>query len=120
MNASQQAALQMQQAAEEGTLMAKHTKPRGEDAPAGMYLFAYHGRSDPEQELSSWGFDGPTIGPLKEFCVTYLASVTLMFADDTEINGGPGSVIRFEQDMLYVSGSWYGDWETFYHAGGPL
>ena len=33
-------------------------------APGRMHLGLYHGRTDPDQQMDSWGFVGPTVGPL--------------------------------------------------------
>src|SRR5580765_2933120 len=62
------------------------TKPR----KPGLYLGLFHGRHQPNEQMDSWGFDGPTIGPLKWCHTTYAADIKIEFeqaADAVEYFG---------------------------------
>jgi hypothetical protein len=48
-------------------------------AKPGLYLAMTHGRHHPDDQLNGWGFDGPTIGPLKWCHTTYATEVRFEF-----------------------------------------
>jgi hypothetical protein len=48
-------------------------------AKPGLYLALTHGRHHPDEQLSGWGFDGPTIGPLKWCHTTYAIEIRFEF-----------------------------------------
>jgi hypothetical protein len=46
-------------------------------SPGKLYLRLYHGRTDPDQTMDGWGFDGPTFGPLSAVVETYVSHLRL-------------------------------------------
>ena len=48
-----------------------------------IYLSLLHGRNDPEEELSEWGFAGPMLGPFKSIHFTYTTHVRCL-----DVRGG--------------------------------
>jgi len=91
------------------------TKPR----KPGLYLGLFHGRHQPNEQMDSWGFDGPTIGPLKWCHTTYAADIKIEFeqaVDAVEYFGVKD--VQFEMalegDMIAFGGMYYGDWTVYY------
>lgn len=91
----------------------EHTKP----TEPGLYLYLFHGREDPEQDMDEWGVNGPHIGPLKWAHTTYGATVELKFADGFETGPLPADVLSIKDDLLYYDGMYYGDWSLYLHEG---
>ena len=76
--------------------------------PGKMYLRLYHGRTNPDQEMDDWGFDGPTFGPLSGYVHTYCSNFRCYAECGTdeiwlETNG----------DMICWDDCYYGDMEVF-------
>jgi len=69
-----------------------------------LYLHLFHGRADPEDLLSDWGTDGPTIGPFDTFHSTYCNALELWRGEASFELSTSRSVIRF-------GGVFYGDLE---------
>ncbi|AOX99670.1 hypothetical protein BJP62_03885 [Jeongeupia sp. USM3] len=104
-------------------LLARHSWGcgfRSLSPPPGMYLTLHHGRHAKDEELDDWGFDGPRIGPIDWAHITYLDSINLGFSDGGETGPMYGAdPLRFEQDMLFYAGCWYGDWEIQWLGAKP-
>ena len=87
----------------------------------GLYLGLFHGRTHPREQLDNWGFDGPTIGPLRWYHTTYLSDIKIEFeaAADALPYFGEAEV-QFELpvngDLLSYGGMYYGDWTVYYVA----
>jgi hypothetical protein len=76
--------------------------------PDQMYLRLYHGRTDPNQKMPDWGFDGPTFGPLSCYVQTYSRTLRIHgYSDDDEV------WLKMFDDMIQWEGSFYGDMEIF-------
>ena len=91
------------------------SKPR----KPGLYLGLFHGRHPPDQQMDDWGFNGPTIGPLKWCHTTYAAHIKIEFenaSDAVEYFGIEEAYIdmNLEGDMLTFGGMYYGDWTVYY------
>ncbi len=87
-----------------------------------MQIQLFHGRDNPNEEIDDWGFDGPTIGPLRFVHTTYANFVRLAFVDEaTQKRFFPDSPAVFpdpvdlyvDTDCLAYGGSYYGDWSVF-------
>ena len=70
-------------------------------------LELFHGRSDPEEQLETWGSQGPVF--LVDYVhVTYLCDIKLGIPEPA----GDGD-LRFVEDLVYYDGAYYGDWSVF-------
>ncbi len=69
------------------------------------YLMLWHGRTNPEEELSNWGEAGPVFGPFLYFQMTY--GIEIKFARE---DGHRLSVVH---GLVYYDGMYYGDWSFF-------
>jgi hypothetical protein len=76
--------------------------------PGKLYLRLYHGRTDPDQTMDGWGFDGPTFGPLAAFVQTYLANARLYGESPSDEHW-----LETHADMVRFGGAYYGDLEAF-------
>jgi len=70
-----------------------------------VYLYLIQGRKDPEQQMTGWGFNGPTLGLFAAIHVTYLSSLRCIRDDHSELE------LRFCQGMLAHVGAFNGDFE---------
>ena len=77
-------------------------------APGKMYLRLYHGRTDPDQEMDGWGFDGPTFGPLSSYVHTYCSNFRI-FAEC----GTDEIWLQRHADMICWDACYFGDMEVF-------
>src|SRR6185437_4495240 len=83
--------------------------PKGRSLdPGRMYLRLYHGRTDPDQEMEEWGFDGPTFGPLSSYVHTYCSTFRIHAAEGYE-----EIWLDKYDDMIRWDGCFYGDLEVF-------
>ena len=73
-----------------------------------LYIRLFHGRTDPDQDMDDWGFDGPVLGPYQFAHTTYTCHVKLGRLD------GNCDELLIHEDMLYYDGCYYGDWSVFY------
>jgi len=73
-----------------------------------MYVRLYHGRTDPEQDMDDWGFQGPTFGPLSCYVHTYCST----FRIHGESNASE-LWLETHRDMIRWGGSFFGDLEVF-------
>jgi len=77
-------------------------------APGKMYLRLYHGRTDPDQQMDDWGFDGPTFGPISCYVQTYCGTFRIYGEDHiSEV------WLETQDDMIRWDGCFYGDLEVF-------
>lgn len=70
-----------------------------------LTLRLFHGRRSPEERLTDWGRDGPTLGPLRSVNSTYCEELRLETTDGELVEL---SVIR---GLIYYGGVFYGDFE---------
>ena len=85
----------------------------------GLYLGLFHGRHLPSEQMNDWGFNGPTIGPLRWCHTTYAFDIKIEFedaADALECFGVAQEqfVIAVNDDLLVFGGMYYGDWTVYY------
>lgn len=76
--------------------------------PGKMYLRLYDGRTDPDQKMDDWGFDGPIFGPLSCYVHSYCST----FRIHGEGNSNELWLERYD-DMISWDGCFYGDLELF-------
>ena len=79
----------------------------------GVYLHLLHGRTDPDQNMTDWGFAGPILGPFEAIHVTYKEHIRCIAALAT----GDELELGFHGDLLVHDGKYYGDFEIC--AGHP-
>jgi len=85
----------------------------------GLYLGLLHGRRHAQEAMNGWGFDGPTIGPLRWCHTTYASDIKIEFedeADAVEYFGESHSQVQMtvDADMLIYDGCYFGDWTVYY------
>jgi hypothetical protein len=73
-----------------------------------VWIEMFHGRLEPDEEMSDWGFQGPVVGPFDWIHTTY----------DVDMRGGRNSddkVVDFpiRNGLLLWEDKWYGDWSIF-------
>ena len=73
------------------------------------YLRLFHGRNEPDEQLDGWGFDGPVLGPISSFHVTYGGATMRVSFEQLE----EGMFLPFEKDLLVCEGKYYGDFCLF-------
>lgn len=67
----------------------------------------FHGRISPDEQLESWGRQGPVF--LVDYVhVTYLCDIKLGIPEPA----GDGD-LHFVEDLVYYDGVYYGDWSVF-------
>lgn len=90
------------------------TKP---DRP-GLYLGLFHGRHDPNDQMTDWGFNGPLIGPLSFVHTTYTNNIKLGFESNADAKRYFPTqiehVLTVSDDMVLFNSKFYGDWTVFY------
>ncbi len=84
----------------------------------GLYLGLFHGRRSPLEQMDDWGFDGPTIGPLKWCHTTYAFNIKIQFENSVDALNYFG--VQQEQffldmngDLVVFEGMYYGDWTVY-------
>ena len=60
-----------------------------------LYIRLFHGRTNPNQDMDDWGFDGPVLGPYQFAHTTYVSHVKLGRSD------GNCDELHIHEDMLY-------------------
>lgn len=70
-----------------------------------VYVLLFHGRTDPAENLTDWGFTGPTLGPFAAVHFTYKEYIRCISDSDEETELG------FCDDCLEYDGKYYGDFE---------
>jgi len=78
-----------------------------------LYLYLFHGRENPDQNLDDWGEEGPTFGPLQYVHTTYRDDIKVLAAGAAD-----SVVLSTVGDCLYYDGMYYGDWSV-YEADSP-
>lgn len=86
-----------------------------------MHLRLFHGRHTPDEQLSDWGFDGPTLGPLRYVHTTYAAVMHVGFVSKaaaaacgiTVDEEDPTLDLYIVDDLLVHDGKYYGDWSVY-------
>jgi hypothetical protein len=69
-----------------------------------VYIFFYHGRHAPDEELNDWGFDGPVMGPFDYVQITYGCDIK---AIDEKEKLPHFTIIK--DGLVEVLGAFYGD-----------
>jgi len=110
-----QALADIETEAANSTLQQYGSKPK----KPGLYLELSHGRRDPREQMSGWGFDGPAIGPLKWYHTTYVSDIKIEFenaADAVEYFCVSQAFFELpvEAGLLVFGGMYYGDWTVYY------
>lgn len=82
------------------------------------YLELFHGRKDPNQDMDGWGFNGPIIGPIEWFHVTYFSTIQIRFKDlkTAKANGFDSAediFLETDGDMLVLDDNYYGDFSIY-------
>lgn len=80
--------------------------------PGKLYLRLYHGRTNPEQEMDDWGFEGPVIGPVTAVVATYLQDIRVFGERPTD-----ELWLESTKGMIVWEASYYGDFAVF--CAGP-
>jgi hypothetical protein len=70
-------------------------------------LELFHGRSRPDEQLDTWGSQGPVF-LVRYVHVTYLCDIKLGIDEPA----GDGD-LHFVEDLVYYDGCYYGDWSVF-------
>jgi len=78
-----------------------------------IYLYLFHGRKNPDEQMDDWGEDGPTLGPLQYVHTTYRDDIKVLAAGAAD-----SVVLSTVGDCLYYDGMYYGDWSV-YEADSP-
>lgn len=82
---------------------------------APVYLHLYHGRVLADTQMDDWGFEGPTIGPLRYVHGTYACDLKFDFTEDSgdafKRFGFDSQSVRlaYHEDMIPFGGAFYGD-----------
>jgi hypothetical protein len=74
-----------------------------------IYLNLYHGRDSVDEILHDWGLDGPIIGPLTSFQVTYMFHIKLDHEDETTGEWTRLDLFSNKHDLIEFQGKFYGD-----------
>jgi len=71
-----------------------------------LYLYLFHGRLDPEEDMNDWGTTGPTFRTGRYAHTTY--------ASDVKLDNPFGRFQRLliHRDLIYYGGVYYGDWSV--------
>jgi hypothetical protein len=78
----------------------------------GLYLQLLHGRNQLDQEMTDWGFDGPTLGPLKFVQGIYLDHLRIEYAETEQ-----SIRIEYTEDCLIYDSKYFGQYTVFYQDG---
>ena len=73
-----------------------------------LYVELFHGRTNPDQGMDDWGFQGPVLGPFEEVHVTYTNIFRLLYKNVWYL-------LPLLDDMVDYKHNYYGDWGI--HAG---
>lgn len=87
----------------------------------GLYFGLFHGRRLPLEQMDDWGFDGPTIGPLKWCHTTYAFNIKIQFQNSVDALNYFGVqreqfLLDMNGDLVVFGGMYYGDWTVYYVA----
>jgi hypothetical protein len=115
-----------------------HNETAWETLPKGLYISFFHGRDTVDEDMDDWGYDGPTVGPLRWWHTTYTFNMRGEFVNKEDAvfytDAGVMEKIKcynstvehynecFEfvtkEDMALIGGKYYGDWSVYYNAEG--
>jgi hypothetical protein len=116
--AERQERFKAEEIARQAAIEAHHTVVYGEHealAP-GMYLGLFHGRDDPKADMDDWGAEGPVIGPIADFHVTYGGSTfRYKLAAGHPLADGDYEWLPLQGDLVQWGGKFYGDFCVFQH-----
>lgn len=101
----------------------------------GVYLHLFHGRDAVDQDMEDWGFDGPTIGPLRYVHLTYLSDPKIAADEEVIRRFFPDYAAEYDafalkhsnsncpfweehtmetsNDLIKYAGKFYGDFSVF-------
>ena len=84
-----------------------------------LYLGLFHGRRSPLERMDDWGFDGPTIGPLKWCHTTHAFNIKIQFVNSVDALNYFGVqreqfLLDINGDLVVLGGMYYGDWTVYY------
>ncbi len=68
-----------------------------------VYLYLFHGRKDPAEELHDWGTEGPCFGPFEGIQITYGNHIKM-----NAPGGGVQELVWYNR-MVFYDGVFYGD-----------
>jgi hypothetical protein len=72
-----------------------------------VFIHLLHGRDDPDQDMTDWGFAGPLLGPFEAVHFTYREHIRCI----EDAHKGTELELRFHEDLLVYAGKYYGDFE---------
>jgi hypothetical protein len=72
-----------------------------------VFIHLLHGRNDPEQDMTDWGYAGPVLGPFEAIHFTYKEHIRCIANART----GAELELGFHGDLLVHGGKFYGDFE---------
>lgn len=97
-----------------------------------LYIKLFHGRDDPNEDMDGWGYDGPTLGPVKFCHVTYLQDVKFDMRQAEFEQAFPEKIAEWREagvqngdmewigwhfnlvnDLVEFQGKYYGDFSVF-------
>ena len=78
----------------------------------GLYLHLLHGRNQLDQEMTDWGFEGPTLGPLKFVQGIYLDYLWIEFTGTEQ-----SMRIEYSEDCLVYDNQYFGQYTVFCQDG---
>lgn len=71
---------------------------------SGVYLYLFHGRKDPNQQMDDWGTEKSVVlGPFPFVHTTYCADIKLGYENEE---------LTIFNEMPFYSGVFYGDWSV--------
>lgn len=76
----------------------------------GVYLYLFHGRKDPNEQMDDWGEQGPILGPLDYFHTTYSSNPKIAWSENGREVGN--AMLDLVDDMIFYDGMYYGDWSV--------
>ena len=79
---------------------------------APMYLHLFHGRTDPEEDMDTWGTDGPVL-KIEGFHLTYGNVMHVGVPDHIGYDEWLDMDLDHETGLVYYNGVYYGDFSIF-------
>ena len=76
-----------------------------------LYLKLFHGRTNIEDNLDDWGFDGPILGPLKYVHGTHRHHLAIEY--DTSEGPAVDGWLEYVEDCIYYDGAYFGDFSAY-------
>jgi hypothetical protein len=72
-----------------------------------VFVHLLHGRDDPDQDMTDWGFAGPVLGPFEAVHFTYRDHIRCII----DARSGAETALHYRDDLLVHDGAFYGDFE---------